>query len=251
MVTRPAHQADAFCQMIESAGGYAIRLPVLEIADPQNLQSTLTQFKHLNEFDVAIFISPNAVRKAVDLLSEHNLSLPKELKLAAIGPSTASALQRSGYRLDLVPPNTFTSEALLALDELRALSGQDMLIIRGEGGRELLADTLRSRGARVEYAEVYRRTRPRIDHKTLETAFLSSEIDLITLSSVEGLHNLIELARQAGVSEVTQYRLLVGSERIRSAALRLGFTKLIVADDPGDLAMFRAIKNWVREQNRF
>ncbi len=235
--------------MIDAAGGRAIRLPVLDIVDPHDLRPIVTQFKRLDDFDVAIFISANAVHKAVAYLGANKLKLPQHLMLAAVGPSTANALERAGYRLDLVPPAKFTSEALLAMDEMRSLSGKDILIFRGEGGREVLADTLRARGARVEYVEVYRRTLPNIDRRTLEKVFTSGKLDLITVASAKALDNLVALANRAGVTNFVDNRLLVGGLRIRSAAARMGFSKLIVAADPSDQAMFKAIQTWIGERN--
>ena len=247
LVTRPTHQAAAFCRMIDSAGGNAIHLPVLEIVDPHNLRPMVDKFSRLKDFDIAIFISANAVHKTIDHLTANELRLPELLMLAAVGPSTAEALERAGYRIDLVPRDTFTSEALLALDEMQFLSGKGVLIVRGEGGREVLADTLRSRGARVEYAEVYRRTLPKFDRQTLQIAFENGKLDLITISSVEGLENLIELAKHAGVRSITGNRLLVGSERMRSAAELLGFKDLLIAQNPSDGAMFKAIQTWINK----
>ena len=249
LVTRPAHQSEVFCRMIDAAGGRAIRLPVLEIVDPHDLRPVITQFKRLDDFDMAIFISANAVHKAVAYLDANELKLPQHLLLAAVGPSTANALKRAGYRLDLVPATTFTSESLLAMDEMHSLSGKDILIFRGEGGREVLAETLRARGARVEYVEVYRRTLPNIDRRTLKKVFTSGKLDLITVASVKALDNVVTLANRAGVTNLVDYRLLVGSLRIRSAAARKGFSNLIVAEDPSDQAMFSAIQSWIDERS--
>ncbi len=108
--------------------------------------------------DLYVFISPNAVTFAGRLLEGH--SLPDGARLAAVGSGTAQALQQAGFKVDLLPDARFDSEGLLALPELSRLAGRRVVIVRGEGGRPLLGDELRARGADVVYAEVYRRSRP-------------------------------------------------------------------------------------------
>ena len=135
LVTRPAHQADNLCRLIESEGGKAIRFPVLEILDPDNLDALDATIDRLDAFDIAIFISPNAVQKAVNRVRSQR-EWPKNLHIAAVGRSSAKALDKLGLPTDIFPKTRFNSEALLELKQMQDVQGKKIVIFRGEGGRE-------------------------------------------------------------------------------------------------------------------
>ena len=161
LVTRPAHQADRLCELIKQAGGRALRFPVIEILPPHDTAPLAALIDTLDDADIAIFISANAVEHGLALLRARR-DLPAALKLAAIGRSTGAALRATlGRGPDICPAERFDSEALLALEAMQKVHGKRIVIFRGEGGREVLAETLRARGATVEYADVYRRARPK------------------------------------------------------------------------------------------
>ena len=135
LVTRPRLQAAQFCDWIECAGGRAVLFPLLEIADPEDISPLLSLMQRLEEFDMAIFISPNAVRMTTRLLEVHPTALPDRLVLAAIGQQTANVLRQYGYRVDIAPRHQFNSEAFLALPEVQELTNRRIIIFRGVGGR--------------------------------------------------------------------------------------------------------------------
>ena len=158
MVTRPAHQAEPLCQLLEQNGASVLRFPVIEITDASDQPALLDVLRRLEQFDMAIFISPNAVSRIMNLLHTHKMHLPEELTLATIGKGSARELKSfTGRAPDIVPASVFNSEALLEMEAMAPVSGKKIVIFRGEGGRELLAETLRERGANVEYADAYRR----------------------------------------------------------------------------------------------
>ena len=160
LVTRPADQAEPLCRLIEAANGRPIPFPTIEIIparDPRAAQDLLAQ-----PWDLMVFISRNAVEHAVRL-TPAAAPWGKARLLAAVGRATAIALGDAGRPPDLVPGERYDSETLLALPELARPLGWRVLIVRGEGGRATLADTLAARGAEVTYAEVYRRSRPEVD----------------------------------------------------------------------------------------
>ncbi len=249
LVTRPTQQAEPFCQRIEAAGGVAIRFPVLEIRDPADLRGVRTLIQGLDRFDLAIFISPNAATKGVAHIRERG-ALPKHLKIAAIGKGTAQALQRLGMRVDLCPAHGSDSEALLAMDALANVSGQQIVIFRGEGGRELLGDTLRERGAQVEYAQVYRRARPQVDPEPLLKRWWRGEIEIVTVTSGEGLENLFAMVGEAGHAQVRATPLIVVSQRTAERARERGVHQVYVAPEPGDAGMLDAILAWYSQRSR-
>lgn len=250
LVTRPAHQAGHLAQLIEQAGGEAIRFPVVEITEPTDPAALRARIDRLAEFDLAVFISPNAVERALPLLHARYPVLPAALTLAAVGAGTVRALQRCGIENVLAPTARFDSEALLALPSLQQLRGKKIVIFRGEGGRELLGDTLTARGAAVEYAECYRRRRPVSDIAPLVQRWAQGGIDIVVCTSVEGLHNLQALLGEADSQWLRRTPLVVVSARLAAAARALGCRQQPVsAQEASDEAIVAAIKTWRATQN--
>jgi uroporphyrinogen-III synthase len=245
VVTRPAHQAQGLCSLIEAAGGHVLRLPLLEIDRPRDLTPALRLLARLSQFDIAIFISANAVEKTLELLDAAH-TLPATLKIAAVGASTARALEQHGRTVDIAPQAPYNSESLLSAEALHHVLGKRIVIFRGEGGRETLAQTLRQRGAEVEYAEVYRRRMPDKSLDQMLPAPIREKIDIIVVSSNEGLRNLVDVATNAGQRDWLLHKpLVVISERTAAAARELGFRHTpIVAREATDPALVEAIKIW-------
>jgi uroporphyrinogen-III synthase len=243
LVTRPAHQAQTLAALIEHAGGTAIRFPTLAIVparDPGNLRAL---FSRLAEFDLAIFISPNAVEQAMALLQHERLPWPNSLRLAGIGAGTAQALARFHLAPALVPER-YDSEALLAHPELAQVAGRRVLILRGEGGRERLASALTERGAAVHYAECYRRVRPAVDTAPLRALVARGDVDIISVTSIDGLHNLCEMAGDER-GRLLRTPIVVLSESQAAAGRALGFeTEPVIAAAASDAAILNAIKTW-------
>lgn len=248
LVTRPVHQADTLSAMIEAAGGIALRLPAIEIQGTVGPAETPHWLEELKSMDMAIFLSANAVRHGLAALNQAGRRLPANITVTAIGPSTADALMAAGIHIDIVPARAFTSEALLAEPKLQDMAERQLMIFRGEGGRELLAQTLRERGAVVRYAQVYRRVPPTLPRQTVKTILRSSALRLVTVSSSEGLENLCRIAAAAGVTRLHELPLLVGSRRMHAGAERLGFHSILEAPDPSDHAMFEAIQRWGKQR---
>src|SRR5262249_27551000 len=139
--------------------------------------------------DLIVFVSVNAVAHGVHLIEKGPTT-----RVAAIGKATAAALAQTSLKADIVPEAGFNSEALLAHPDLTLASDARVLIVRGDGGRELLQESFTARGLVVETREVYQRIRPTIDEATrnaLEVRWASEGIDVVTATSIETLHNLI------------------------------------------------------------
>ena len=250
VVTRPAHQAQALCERIEAAGGTALRFPVLEIHDPSDKDALLAVVRRLAGFDIAIFISPNAVERALAVINAHIGGLPNNVKIAAVGRASAKALSKYGVHTDLFPKQRFNSEALLELPQLQQVEGKKIVIFRGEGGRELLAETLSARGAEIEYAECYRRAKPATDIGPLLHHWARDEVDIIVITSAEGLENLFDMVGALGRKWLIRTPLLVVSERIGPYARQLGFElESIVADNASDDAIMAALGRWWHAQH--
>ena len=238
VVTRPAEQAQALAGLIEAAGGRAIRFPAIEIRELEDLGPFDRLVARLDEFDLAIFISPNAVERAMRLVRARR-ELPPGLKVAAIGGAGVRALAAHGVTGVIVPRERYDSEALLAMPGIAG--ARRVVIFRGEGGRELLGDTLAARGARVEYAECYRRTRPAADPAPLIAAWARGEVDAVTVTSSEGLHNLCEMIGAVGRARLLSTPLFLPHPRIAEAA-RLLEVRSIVVTGPGDTGLLEGLE---------
>jgi uroporphyrinogen-III synthase len=236
LITRPAAQADELCRLVEAARGRAIRFPALAIEpvpDPAQARGLLAR-----RWDLILFASRNAVTHALPLLP--GARLPAEPRLGAIGAATAKALTETGRMPDLVPAGRFDSESLLALPELENLAGRQVLIVHGTGGRELLGNTLIERGARVAYADVYRRVLPDADPAPL-LARWQQEIHLATATSGEVLENLLALVGEEGRGRLLETPLVVVSARTVASARERGFARVELAENASDPALVAAM----------
>lgn len=219
-------------ELIRAAGGEPVLFPALEILDAENLQPVFALIDRLETFDLAIFVSANAVSKALALVQARR-AWPAGLRVATVGRGSERALERHGFAAVIAPRARFDSEALLELPELKDAAGKRLVIFRGDGGRDLLGDTLAARGASVEYAECYRRGRPQADAAPLLALWERHELDALTVTSSEGLANLHRMLGEAGRQWMQQTPLFAPHERIAAAARALG-AQTVVLTGPGD-----------------
>lgn len=215
LVTRPEHQADELVAAIEAHGGTAIRFPALTIK-PRAAADISTDLALLAPPDIAIFVSPNAVR--------FGLEYSGKAAIAAIGPSTAAAIEAAGRSVDIVSAAGYNSEHLLAEPALKEADGQVVRIIRGQQGRELLADTLRSRGATVDFLAVYERAAPDYapaDIQALESKLRAEAVDFTTIMSAESLRNLVAILPESCRDHLVETRLVTPAARVIKEAQEL------------------------------
>jgi len=231
VVTRPREQAHGLAQRITQSGGVVFPVPAIEIADVQDPERLLSLIDRLDAFDLAIFVSPTAVAKATKLIRQRrgDRAWPARLAVAAIGGGSRRALEQFGFDTVLAPSVHADSEALLDMAELSSMSGRQVVIFRGDGGRELLGEGLRARGAEVTYAECYRRGRPQTDCAPLLMAWARGEVHAVTVSSGEGLANLHEMLGERGQHWLRSTPLFVPHARILRSAEQLGIRELRVA----------------------
>ena len=247
MVTRPAHQAEPFCQMLERAGASALRCPLLSIAPAPETRALSRLTADIDLFDLLIFNSPNAASFGIPEI-EARCNIRARVKIAAIGAKTARTIKRLGHSVDIVPEAGFDSESLLRLPILENVNGMKIAILRGSGGRELTGSVLRARGAEVLYIQIYERLPPsKRQLEQIEELLPLSGLDAVAITSGEAF-----LALWRGLGPTTRQLLnqstfVFGSQRIAAIAQAEGLRSLIViADDPSDEAMFSALVNWAR-----
>lgn len=244
VVTRPRDQAMGLARGIEQAGGVAVLFPLLDIVPLPDSPELQGQLARLPQFDLAIFISPSAVTHGLAAMRAAG-DIPPALKFAAVGQGSANALRRLGISRIIAPQDNFDSEALLALPELQAVQGWRVLIFRGNGGRELLGDTLAARGAEVEYATCYVRAKPALDPAGL----LAGGVDAITVTSSEALEHLWQAADEGSRARLAALALFAPHERIAATARRLGWLH-VVATAGGDEGLLAGLIAWGGGESR-
>jgi uroporphyrinogen-III synthase len=236
LVTRPAAQAGELVAAIDAAGGRSIVFPVIQIT-PRSPQDIAADLAGLAAPDIVIFVSRNAV--------EHGLAWSGEGAIAAVGPATAAAIEAAARVVDIRPASGFDSESLLEEPALRDVGGKTIRIIRGSGGRELLATTLRERGATVDYLEVYARHAPA--HTEQEIAAVAQQLEdreivAVVIMSVESFHNLLALLPRSSHRALAETRLVTPASRvIKEVTDRLPGCAVTLADGPGADEIVRAI----------
>lgn len=237
VVTRPAGQNEHLARLIRAEGGEPIAFPALDIAAPADPRALAAAADRLGAYDLAVFVSPTAVEQAMRVIGAR---WPAGLRAAAVGPGSEQALRRHGVSEVIVPAGQFDSEGLLERPELADLAGRRIVVFRGDGGRETLGDTLRRRGATVDYVECYRRIRPGADPTPLLRAWERGEIDAVTISSSEGLERLFDLVGESGRPHLRATPLFAPHPRIAARARALGCEQ-VVATGPGDAGLVAAL----------
>lgn len=216
LVTRPAHQAENLCRMIEAQGGTAVRLPLLAIQPTAHPARAAQVLAAARTYDAWIFTSANAVRHAEPLCRQ-----PWPPRIAAVGAATAAALEAGGHEVQMAPLAAHSAEALLALPELADVRERRILIVTGEDGLDVLARTLFERGAQVEVAEVYRRVPLPYGADAVLSALRGT--DVLVVTSAQALEHLVALTPQNSRATLFKKRVVVPGERVQAQARALGF----------------------------
>ncbi len=245
LVTRPVAQAENLCNLIKRQGGVALRLPALEIAETQPEPHIL---EVAAASDWLIFTSSNAVDFAIKAFGGKMPSLQKP-QIAAVGAATANSLRKAGWRVDCIPGTEFNSEGLLAEPQLQDVADKTCVIVRGVGGREKLAETLRNRGAKLIYLEVYRRLCPQTDCSALVECLAARQLDATIITSVEALQNLLIMLNGETIALLKAQLLVVVSDRIRQTAEQLGFKRIAVSRQPTDAAILEILTTLLNGEN--
>jgi uroporphyrinogen-III synthase len=241
-ITRPADQANKLAKLIQNVGGTPILFPLIEITPLADYNQFETVISEINDYDWAIFISSNAVQNGMPRLLKQGI--PPNLQFAAIGPTTAKAITGLGISNVLTPLShiqngdenkvRFDSESLLALPEMQNVAGKKVMIVRGVGGREILAESLKSRGAQVTFAECYQRVNPQANCDLLAQLYREEKLHGIVVTSSEAMRHLLDLAGNADwLRNVT---LFVNHARIAELPSQKGL-EVQIASKLGDEAM--------------
>jgi uroporphyrinogen-III synthase len=249
VITRPRAQAQALADNVAALGREAVLLPLLEIyplADQSALQGVLAD---LSGYALVAFVSPNAI----DAAFAHITCWPQGVALAVLGETSRACLASHGIDdgnatiFSPLDPARSDSEHLLRALQQDSLAGRRVLIVRGETGRELMADGLRAAGAEVTVVAAYRRQVPAMTPELDATLrrLLAQQNDWIITSS-EALRGLLGLVAQldgdASVARMQRQHLIVPHARIAETAISLGLTRLTLTGS-GDASLLAALQS--------
>ena len=244
VVTRAVHQADELCDLISQAGAEAVRFPVTEIEAVEDSDPALVRaLETLDEADVAIFVSPNAATYGLSLLERWGRGLPERARVLAVGPGTARQLHERGVSVSAVPHGKYDSEALLALPDLQGVAGSSVLIIRGQAGREVLAEELDRRQAVVSHLVCYRRVALDNPDPKVLSRWHDQGFDVLILTSASAADHLWQLLGTSAVALLKNMSVVASSERIGEHCRSLGFAgSIVVAENAGMPALVSALE---------
>ena len=242
MITRPAYQARNLQQQIEAAGGQTFMFPMLEILPADKTPQLISILRQLEQYQIIIFVSPNAVEYGLELINASG-GLRDEQQIAAVGKGSAEKFKvMTGKDVDIMPEHQFNSEGLLALPALQEVHNQHILIIRGQSGRELLADTLQQRGAKVNYAAVYQRQCPLINVQQLNSKLEQGQIGIISLTSAEAISNLFQQADNRYLQDIPY---IVINARLTEILKEQGVkNEILVSDEASDSGILKMLQQW-------
>lgn len=233
LVARPAAQSGRLLQLLAAAGGQGQSFPVMEIQPQPEALAHLPQ--QAAQADWLFFVSPSAIDVAWPTLQAQ----PLKAQLACVGQASARRLAMLSGQDILFPTAGSDSEALLALPQLADVAGQHWLIVRGQGGRALLADTLRARGATVTLAEVYQRVDGRPDWRLLDDGLP----DAMVITSSEMAEQLFRLAGPARAGTLQCLLYCVPHPRIAQRLQALGATRIVTTRADDD-ALVAGLREW-------
>lgn len=242
VLTRPAGQSVFLAERLLEAGAHPVLYPVLEILPVKDVQPLLDAAIHLDSYDFAVFVSPNAVKGALAVIQSHR-SWPAGLTALTIGKSSEQALLEHGVSKVLAPQQRFDSEALLELPQLADMAGKKVIVFRGDGGRELLGETLQARGASVDYVTSYHRQCPHLDPAPLLKRWNEHKLHALTFTSSEGLRHFAQHIGPLAQAFMRQTPTFVPHQRIADQALALGLHQVILTG-PGDVGLLAGLQQY-------
>ncbi|MGE4404811.1 uroporphyrinogen-III synthase [Pseudomonas sp.] len=243
LLTRPAEECAALAATLAGAGIHSVSLPLLAIEPLAETAEQRATVLELDRYCAVVVVSKPAARLGLELLDRYWPQPPFGQAWFSVGAATGAIL--AGYGLDVSwPQHGDDSEALLALprlDEALARPEPKLLILRGEGGREFLAETLRGRGVQVDVLELYRRRLPSYPPGALAATLEAERLNGLVVSSGQGLQSLCELAAERW-PEVVELPLFVPSPRVAEMARQLGAKRIVDCRGAGAAALLAALR---------
>ncbi len=192
VITRPEAQAEGFGEMLRAAGARVILFPVIRVAPPETWEKLDEALGRIEEYRWIIFTSANGVAFFFRRLREIGRDLRdlKGIRIAAIGPATAAAVEALGIRVDLVPEE-FVSEGVVKAFAGEDLRGGRVLLPRAAEARDVIPEGLAALGARCDIATTYRTIRSDRSASDLEPLFADGKVDVVSFTSPSTVKNFL------------------------------------------------------------
>ncbi|MEG1210753.1 MAG: uroporphyrinogen-III synthase [Leclercia sp.] len=243
LVTRPSPAGDQLVSRLRALGQVAWSFPLIEFSPGRELPLLAGHLRALQTDDLLFALSQHAVEFAHARLQQDGERWPDNPRYFAIGRTTALALHTESGHDVRYPLDREISEVLLQLPELQTVAGKRALILRGNGGRELLGETLSARGADVIFCECYQRCNKYYDGAQEAMRWQSRGVSTLVVTSGEMLQQLWSLTPQWYRDNwLLRCRLLVVSERLANLARELGWQDIRIADNADNDALLRALQ---------
>ncbi|EJK2116219.1 uroporphyrinogen-III synthase [Vibrio navarrensis] len=238
LVTRPAEQGLALCSLLNDGGVSTLHHPLIRIVANPSVETLLSQ---LRDSDIVIAVSQHAVQFAQQWLAKHQANWPQNTRYLAVGQKTAHYLSKVTGQ-DVNYPTVSDSEHLIQLPELNRIAGKRVLILRGNGGRELIRESLFSLGADVDYCETYQREFIPFDPLSCVASWQAQKVDTLIVTSSEQLEYLNRMMHSQAQQWLHQQHLLVPSERIAAIAHSLGFARVTNVGSAANMELLAALQ---------
>lgn len=252
VLTRPRGQNKNLLECLSGRGLSCIELPMLEIAmldAAEAIAAAHVQIGSLHQYDYALFVSANAVESAAKFCRQQGVEWPAELCCIGMGAATEKAIEHNGWHL--LPQGaesvaSLSSELMMQQPWAQLVKGLQVVIVKGEGGREYMQQTLADRGAHVAELLLYRRERPVYSNEFLSRSLCevaqSAQSSAIVLASADTLNNWHHALEQSGLIALKrQLNLVVPSQRVAELAREKGFSEIRVASGASNDAFIQAL----------
>ncbi len=233
LVTRPGKDGEALCHLLQQRHIQSLHHPLIAFKQGRDSEKLISA---LAQCDIVIAVSQHAVTWAWEVLQQHDHTFPPHLNYIAIGDRTAQFLQQHQLK-NVVSPKISDSEHLLDLPALKLVKNKRILILRGNGGRELIHQTLTQRGAQVEYNEIYHRVSLPIPPLNTWAQWKAQGVSHLVITSGEQLAFFMSQVPKSYLLWVTQLILYVPSQRIYQQAEQIGFSHIINTGSAANLVL--------------
>ncbi|OOF44906.1 uroporphyrinogen-III synthase [Rodentibacter rarus] len=235
LVTRPDERGKQLVDLLNQSGIVALHLPLFTFESGGDLEAFPKKLTQLNCGDYVFLVSQSAVDFSVKTLKETGFYWREDLQYFTVGQRTAQYFSCQSEQVVRYPISQENSEALLALPQMQRLDGKQILILRGNSGREYFAEQAKQRGAIVDILECYRRE-PILYNKEEQTSICKrAGVDTLVVTSLEILQALIEFVPENEQNWLKGCRLVTVSPRIAEAAQQQGWQSVTLspkADNP-------------------
>lgn len=248
-VTRPAQQAHGLIQGLQAQGAGCLAFPLLTITPTDRVEDRQMLERicqALSDYDLAFFVSANAVRFALDFVLAHR-AWPTHVAVSTVGEASEAALGEYGFSQVIVPRTGFDSESVLALPAFlpEAVRGRRVVIFRGDGGRTLLADKLVARGASVTLATCYLRRFSEVDPQPLLACWALGDLSGIILTSSEAVGYLPRALGAHSAQVLRTTPAFAPHPRVLAAAQDVGFSQTVLTP-AGDGGIIQGLIQYVQ-----